>query len=176
MVNENNVNNETQKALFVSLISMLQGTAMQALGKIMNPLTQQAERNLPQAQLFIDMLGMIKEKTYGNLSVEETQFLDHMLFELRMNYVDETKREETEKAKPAEAPAETQEEPVSETATGEETVEKPTTAGTPSEKHKEEQEPEIKAKEKVNVRPKATKKSARKKSSTTKKSKKSSTE
>jgi hypothetical protein len=52
------------------------------------------ERDLLQAKITIDMLDMIKEKTSGNLEEDEKRILDTVLMELRMNYVDETKRKE----------------------------------------------------------------------------------
>ena len=54
------------------------------------------ERDLGQAKNFIDLLSMIEAKTNGNLNDQEKQLLDHALFELRMNYVDETKKGDPE--------------------------------------------------------------------------------
>ncbi len=82
--------------LFMQLVMMFQGMAMQQLGKVSNPVTQQVERDLGQAKNFIDLLAMIESKTTGNLNDQERQLLDHALFELRMNYVDETKKETSE--------------------------------------------------------------------------------
>jgi hypothetical protein len=42
---------------------------------------------LPQAQLSIDMLIMLQERTSGNLTPEESRFLAHVLRELQLNYV-----------------------------------------------------------------------------------------
>jgi hypothetical protein len=42
---------------------------------------------LPQAKYNIDLLGILREKTRGNLSQEEEQALEGILYELRMNYV-----------------------------------------------------------------------------------------
>ena len=86
--------------LFYSLIISLQGSAMQYLGKIMNPATGKIERNLDAAKHSIDMLEMIQRKTSGNLSDDEKQTLQHMLYELRLNYVDESKKPE----EPADSP------------------------------------------------------------------------
>lgn len=43
--------------------------------------------NLQEAQYIIDSLGMLKEKTKGNLSPEEERALEGILYELKMNYV-----------------------------------------------------------------------------------------
>jgi hypothetical protein len=66
---------------------------MQQLGKLPNPMTNEVERDLQQAKASIDVLETIKKKTKGNLIEAEAEFLDKVLFELRMNYVDEADRE-----------------------------------------------------------------------------------
>ena len=91
-------NSEDSKGqLFLQLVLMFQTAALQQMGKLMNPLTHKAEKDLNQAKFSIDILGMLQEKTQGNLSPEEKNFLDHVLFELRMNYLDEVKSEGKEK-------------------------------------------------------------------------------
>ena len=77
--------------LFMGLVASLQMSAWLALGKIMNPMTQKTERNLEQAKETIDVLGVLEEKTRGNLSEEETRAITHVLYDLRMNYVEELK-------------------------------------------------------------------------------------
>ena len=49
------------------------------------------------AQQSIDLLGMLQEKTRGNLTPEEAQFLENMLFDLRMLYVQVSKRQDAPK-------------------------------------------------------------------------------
>lgn len=75
--------------LFLQLVLSLQMGAWQQLGKIANPMTGKVERDLPMAKMTIDMLGMIQQKTSGNLESQEKQVLDHALYELRLNYIDE---------------------------------------------------------------------------------------
>ena len=77
---------------FFQLVISLQGGAMQQMGKIASPMTGKIERNLDMAKSSIDMLGMVKEKTEGNLTDEEKQLIEHALYELRLNYVDELKK------------------------------------------------------------------------------------
>ena len=79
--------------LFMQLVMMFQGMAMQQLGKVMNPMTQQVDRDLGQAKNFIDLLGMLEKKTKGNLGEGEAKLLQQALFDLRMNYVDELKKD-----------------------------------------------------------------------------------
>lgn len=85
---------EEKGNLFMQLVFMFQTAAMQQMGKVINPLTKKIEKDLSQAKFSVDMLGMIEEKTKGNLSDEEKKILDHILFELRMNYVDEVEKEQ----------------------------------------------------------------------------------
>ena len=81
--------NERQEILFVQLVSMFHTAAMQQMGKLKNPITDAVERDLPQAQISIDMLDMLKHKTKGNLSSDEEKFLQTAVQELKLNYVDE---------------------------------------------------------------------------------------
>lgn len=78
---------ETDFGFFLSSLSM---QAMVALGEIPHPATNLAAENLEQAKYFIDLLGVLQEKTKGNLSQEEESLLDGVLYELRMKYVSRT--------------------------------------------------------------------------------------
>jgi F0F1-type ATP synthase membrane subunit b/b' len=66
---------------------------MIALGKLKNPATDKIERNLEQAKQSIDMLELLKEKTKNNLNDEQKRLIDGMLTDLRLNYVDESKKD-----------------------------------------------------------------------------------
>jgi hypothetical protein len=79
----------SRRDLFLGLIHSFQGAAMQQMGKVPNPFTNEIERDLAQARLSVDMLEMLEERTAGNLTGEETRFLKHVLTELRLNYVAE---------------------------------------------------------------------------------------
>jgi hypothetical protein len=85
-------NEQQSELLFMQLVMMFQGMAMQQLGKVMNPMTNQIDRDLGQAKNFIDLLGMLEDKTKGNLGEGEAKLLQQALFDLRMNYVDEMKK------------------------------------------------------------------------------------
>jgi hypothetical protein len=76
------------KALLANLILMLSSSAMQQLGKLVNPLTNKAEVNLEAAQMTIDMLAMLKEKTKGNLEADEARMLSDILASLQLNFVE----------------------------------------------------------------------------------------
>ncbi len=93
--------------LFTQIVLMFQGAAWQHLGKVMNPASNKVERDLAQAKNTIDILGMLQAKTKGNLSDNEQKFLEHALYELRMNYIDEVNKVPDETEAPgdeAEAP------------------------------------------------------------------------
>ncbi len=77
---------------FLNLIMMLQYSAMQTMGKIASPISGKVERDLDQCRMSIDMLGMIAEKTRGNLSSDEQKLIDSILYNLRMNFLEEQKK------------------------------------------------------------------------------------
>jgi hypothetical protein len=76
--------------MYYQLVLSMQASAMQHLGKVVSQVTGQVERNLEAARYSIDMLEMLKRKTAGNLSDEEGKLIEHVLYELRLNYVDES--------------------------------------------------------------------------------------
>jgi hypothetical protein len=76
-----------EKATFAMLISSLATQAFISLGEIENPFTKKREANLPDARFSIDMLEMLQEKTKGNLTPDEAQGLEGLLFDLRMRFV-----------------------------------------------------------------------------------------
>lgn len=97
MADQNDPSQDQQnELLFMQLVMMFQGMALQHLGKVMNPVANQIERNLDQAKNMIDILGMLDVKTKGNLNDNEQRLLDHALFELRMNYIDEVNKGDAE--------------------------------------------------------------------------------
>jgi len=62
------------------------------LGEVPNPYTNQKEENLEEARHTVDILGMLKDKTRGNLSADEEQLLDTVLYEVRMRYMAKTQK------------------------------------------------------------------------------------
>ena len=74
---------------FAAFVLSLAHTAAVHFGDIPDPVSgRTAERNLPAAQQMIDILSLLEEKTRGNLTAEERQLLEQVLFELRMRYVE----------------------------------------------------------------------------------------
>ncbi len=78
-------------ASFGALLLSLCTQALIALGAVEDPLTGKRETDLPQARFTIDLLGILEEKTRGNLTPEEKEALDANLFQFRMQYVEATK-------------------------------------------------------------------------------------
>ncbi len=83
------------------LIATFEAAAMQQLGKIAHPLTGDVEVDLPGASDSIEMLAAIQRKTDGNLNGDEKRLLEHVLYQLRMNYVDVAKEQEEAKSEDA---------------------------------------------------------------------------
>ena len=79
---------------FNALVLSLGSSAIVHLGEAPDPTTGQkaASPALPLAQQSIDLLAMLQEKTRGNLTAEEARFIENMLFDLRMLYVQVSQR------------------------------------------------------------------------------------
>jgi DNA polymerase III delta prime subunit len=76
--------------LFVYSLTM---QTMMHLGDLPNPISKETEMDLKQAKQTIDILGILAEKTKGNLDEDEKKMLENGLFDLRMRYVDKNKKE-----------------------------------------------------------------------------------
>ncbi len=74
-------------ASFVNFLSTLATNAAAALGAIPHPATGQRSLDLETGKYWLDVLGMISEKTKGNLHPQESRLLDGLLGDLRMQYV-----------------------------------------------------------------------------------------
>jgi hypothetical protein len=88
---------------FIEFVMMQAQNAALFLGQIPNPQTGQGEVNLELAKMFIDQLGMIQEKTRGNLTNEESTVLRNTLTNLQMAFVEVSRN-----AKSGGAPATTE--------------------------------------------------------------------
>ncbi len=83
---------EIPPASFTVLVSTLATQAMLALGGMEDPRTKKRIVDLALAKHHIDMLGVLEEKTAGNLSDEEKKLLDNAMYEIRMHYVQMAQR------------------------------------------------------------------------------------
>ncbi len=79
------------EANFMTLVMSLFTHIQFSLGLIPDPMTQQIQKDLSQAKYNIDMLGVLQEKTKNNLTKEEEQALEQILYEVRMVYVQTSK-------------------------------------------------------------------------------------
>ena len=76
---------------FSSFVISLAGSAMVQLGEAPDPSSGRKERNLALARNTIDLLGVLKAKTEGNLDDEEKRLLDSVLYECRTKFIEASK-------------------------------------------------------------------------------------
>ena len=72
---------------FYYLVSTFKTSAMVALGKMENPLTNKIQINLEQASYYVDLLDMLQSKAKGNMSQYEEQMLINTVSELKMEII-----------------------------------------------------------------------------------------
>ncbi len=73
---------------FTTFVVGLSTQALVALGEIPDPVSGQHAKDLEAAQQLIDIIGMLREKTRGNLDNDENSLVEAILFDLRMKYVE----------------------------------------------------------------------------------------
>lgn len=83
----------THEIIFMQFVSGLYTSTMQHLGKLMNPVTANVEKNLDAAKATIELVRTLKKKTEGNLNEKESMMVDNALSNMQMNYVDELEKE-----------------------------------------------------------------------------------
>jgi len=71
---------------FNSFVLSLASTAFIHLGEMEDPITSKTQINLEGARQMIDIIDMLQVKTQGNLAAQEDEFLQGILYELRMRY------------------------------------------------------------------------------------------
>src|SRR5262245_35276624 len=72
---------------FANLIISIGQMAAMALRDMPDASGERSDPNLEAAGMFIEMLGMLQEKTRGNLTAAEGKVLDGLLYDLRMRFV-----------------------------------------------------------------------------------------
>lgn len=77
---------------FTTFILSMSTSALIHLGESIPGVPQQGEVNLELARQTIDLLGLLEEKTRGNLTGEEERLLTQILFDLRMRFVEKSKK------------------------------------------------------------------------------------
>jgi hypothetical protein len=74
-------------ASFINFLMSIASNAAAALGMMEHPVTGERGLDLQLAKHWIDVLGMLQQKTQGNLSAQEQQIFEGLLSDLRMQYV-----------------------------------------------------------------------------------------
>ena len=74
------------------LFIMLASSAAMALGEVPDPLSGEVHRDFGQAVELVDLLVLLREKTEGHRSLEESQVLEELIYDLQLRYVAATKR------------------------------------------------------------------------------------
>jgi Domain of unknown function (DUF1844) len=77
---------------FSTFVISLSTQALMHLGEMANPLSGKVEKDVSVAKQMIDILGMLREKTRGNLDAGEEKLIGDILFDLRMRYVEAVKQ------------------------------------------------------------------------------------
>jgi hypothetical protein len=78
---------EVAPVTFSTFVLGLSTQALVHLGEIASPVTNAIERDLVTGKHLIDILGILREKTRGNLEQAEEHLLDSILYDLRIRYV-----------------------------------------------------------------------------------------
>lgn len=97
-------------ASFLGLVEDLAVRAMFALGQLRDPSTQEAYIDLEGAKYVVELLGMLEQKTRGNLDANEEEALKGVLHNLRMTFLQVTRMaaatmaSEAQQVNPAAAP------------------------------------------------------------------------
>ena len=74
---------------FTAFVLSLASTAAIHFGDLPDPISgEPGELNLEGAQQMIEILALLDQKTRGNLTAEERQVLEQVLYELRLRFVD----------------------------------------------------------------------------------------
>jgi len=77
---------------FSTFIISLSTQALMQLGEIADPLSGKVNKDIPVAKQMIDIIGMLRDKTKGNLNAGEDSLTEDILFDLRMKYVEAVKK------------------------------------------------------------------------------------
>lgn len=73
---------------FLNVLQVFQVEGLVSLGKMLHPATNETAKNEDYARYVIGVLETLKQKTQGNLEVEEQRFLDQTLSLLKLNFVE----------------------------------------------------------------------------------------
>ena len=85
---EEKLNDSLGTVDFSTFVISLGTSALYHLGANIPEAETTGETNLPLARNVIDIIVMLKEKTAGNLTTDETKLVEALLFDLRLKYVE----------------------------------------------------------------------------------------
>ena len=84
---EEDVPGADDPASFINFLMSIASNAAASLGMMEHPATGQRGVDLQLAKHWIDVLGMLQQKTRGNLAAQEQQIFEGLLADLRLQYV-----------------------------------------------------------------------------------------
>jgi hypothetical protein len=76
------------RSAFAVIVQLLAMPAYAALGMVPDPATGRQRIDRTAAREMIDLLAVLEQKTRGNLSFEESNFLSRVLYDLRLAFVE----------------------------------------------------------------------------------------
>lgn len=78
---------EKMEASFSVLIMSVASSAIMAMGLAPDPQSGKTSKDKELARFNIDLLLVLRDKTKGNLSSDESQFLENLISDLQLKYV-----------------------------------------------------------------------------------------
>jgi hypothetical protein len=84
---ESDIPGADDPASFINFLMSIASNAAAALGMMKHPVTGQSAVDPELGKHWIDVLGMLQQKTHGNLAPQEKQIFEGLLADLRMQYV-----------------------------------------------------------------------------------------
>ncbi len=87
---------EFPKPEFSGFITGLYTQTLLTMGLVEDPNSGEKKANLKEAQFLIDTIGMIETKTLGNLTDQEASYLKGVLNDLRIRYVEATRKKDVD--------------------------------------------------------------------------------
>lgn len=84
--------NHSFEASFITLAMSIASAAAIALGLAPDPNTKKTSTDLAMARFNIDLLEILEKKTKGNLVKEEEDFMKHVLTDLKLKFVEASKK------------------------------------------------------------------------------------
>ncbi len=85
--------NDKEDQLLIQIVTMFTQQSWIAMGKLKNPVTDKTEKKLDEASFYIDVIEMMKNKMEGNLNSELSNYIDTSLNNLKINYLEESKKD-----------------------------------------------------------------------------------